>query len=374
MTIHRGRDHEGDLDLDADVVVIGSGAGGAVIATELALAGQRVVVVEEGPHVDHVAHGAMRPSESLRNVWRTSGLGVAIGLGDSPSINVMMGRCIGGSSMLTGGVCFRIPEHVLRAWRNERGLHAFSSESLAPTYESVERAMHVEEVPIALRSRGVDLFAHGARSLGYALTSMRRNTRGCDGRARCNFGCPHGAKLSVDQSYLPRAIDRGAMIWSDCLVERIVMEGDRATGVVGRLLDANRKARGHFRVHARRVVVAAGSVHTPIVLRRAGVNSKHLGRHMTLHPAYRVAARFDETIDAHRGALQSAYSDHFEDEKITLTAMFVPRGVLGAMMPGAGPALMRRARDSPKPARSSAASCTTKAAAASCAVSVASRS
>ena len=34
-----GRDHKGDLAIDCDVVVVGSGAGGATVATELALSG-----------------------------------------------------------------------------------------------------------------------------------------------------------------------------------------------------------------------------------------------------------------------------------------------------------------------------------------------
>ena len=60
------RDHAGDLSLDADVVIVGSGAGGAVVATELAESGQRVIVLEEGPNVPGKRLGAMRPSESMR--------------------------------------------------------------------------------------------------------------------------------------------------------------------------------------------------------------------------------------------------------------------------------------------------------------------
>ena len=46
MTYLSGRDHRGALIVDADVVVVGSGASGAVVATELAEAGQRVIVLE----------------------------------------------------------------------------------------------------------------------------------------------------------------------------------------------------------------------------------------------------------------------------------------------------------------------------------------
>ena len=95
--IQSGRAHRGPLTLDCDVVVIGSGAGGATVATELALAGKRVVVLEEGKHIPAEVHGAMRQSESLRNVWRENGMTVAFGLAGAPTVNVTMGRVIGGA-------------------------------------------------------------------------------------------------------------------------------------------------------------------------------------------------------------------------------------------------------------------------------------
>ena len=66
----RGRDAVRGLVLDCDVVVIGSGAGGATVALRAAEAGRSVVIVEEGPYITAAEHGAMRPSESLRHVWR----------------------------------------------------------------------------------------------------------------------------------------------------------------------------------------------------------------------------------------------------------------------------------------------------------------
>lgn len=348
--VHSGADHRGPLELEADTVIVGSGAGGSVVATELAEAGERVVVLEEGSYIPPKDHGAMRPSQSLRSMWRGGGLTLAFGLGDTPSINVTMGRCVGGSSVLTGGVCFRVPENVLRVWREQRGLSEFTSESLEPCYRAVEERVNVETVPDAMRSRGTQLFAEGAARHGFEVKPMRRNTRGCRGCGRCNFGCPEGAKLSVEQSYLPRAVARGTQIWSACLVDRVTMRGERAIGVEGRLLNgAQGRAGSTLRVRARRVVLAAGAAHTPLVLRRSGIaqGSGQLGKNVTLHPAFRMLARFDERVEGWKGALQSAYADAFEDEGITLTGLFVPTGVLATTMPGFGPELARRARDIP---------------------------
>ncbi len=343
MNVLRGRDCTEPLELDADVVVVGSGAGGAVVAAELAEAGLSVVVLEEGPFVSIAAQGRTTPSESLRTTWRDGAMTMMIGLGDTPHINVTMGRCVGGSSTLTGGVCFRIPGHVLAEWRARRGLPEFTEAALEPHYARVEKRVHVEEVPISMRSRGTRLFAEGARKLGYELEPMRRNTRGCNGCGRCNFGCPHGAKLSVDQSYLPGAIDHGATVVSDAKVARVLFRGDRAVGVEGVLA----RRRMPFRVHARRVVIAGGAAFSPGLLARSGIRNAHLGRHVTVHPAFRMLARFEERVEGWSGALQSAYTGAFERERITLTGLFVPQGVLAATMPGIGPRLLERVRDIP---------------------------
>lgn len=339
-----GRDHGRDLVLDADVVVVGSGAGGAVVATELARRGRRVIVLEEGPRVTSEALGAMRPSESMRHVWRDGAFTLAVGLGDSPAINVTMGRCVGGSSVLTGAVCFRIPDHVLDHWQRELGLLDYTEKGLEDAVTHVEKAIHVETVPEDMRSRSTELFAEGARARGVELAPIRRNTRGCEGSGRCNFGCPNRAKMSVDLSYLPRAVEAGAQVWSHALVERVVMKGRRAVGVRGRLLDGPEGRPGsRLTVHAPRVVIAAGAWHTPILLRRSGIgHPRFVGEGMTLHPGFRVLGRFDEKVRGWQGALQSAYTDAYEREGITLMSLFVPTGVLGATMPGIGPAHMEK--------------------------------
>jgi choline dehydrogenase-like flavoprotein len=336
--IQSARDLQGDLELSADTVVVGSGAGGAVVATERALRGDRVVVLEEGPSVSAALLGKMRPSESIRHVWRDGAFTVAIGLGDSPSINVTMGRCVGGSSVLTGAVCFRTPEHVLHHWTETLRLRDYTAAAMEPYFEHVERAIHVEEVPEEMRSRSTQLFALGARRTGLEMKPMRRNTRGCDGCGRCNFGCPHQAKMSVDLSYLPRALAAGAEVWSHCLVHRVLRKGDRAVGVEGRLLGRQGRPAGRLTVHARRVVIAAGAWHTPLLLRNSGLgNPERVGHHMTLHPGFRVLARFDEPVQGWQGALQSGWVGDLEADGITLTGLFVPPGVLGATMPGVGP-------------------------------------
>ena len=64
--IAHGRDLPRGFDERCDVVVIGSGAAGSVVATLLAEAGRKVVVLEEGPYYKPSDYQSFKPSESIR--------------------------------------------------------------------------------------------------------------------------------------------------------------------------------------------------------------------------------------------------------------------------------------------------------------------
>ncbi|MFO0724954.1 MAG: GMC family oxidoreductase [Myxococcota bacterium] len=328
-------------DLLAEVVIVGSGAGGAVVAKILAEAGVDVIVLEEGPYVPDYVYERYRPTETLRKIGREAGTTAVLGLGDTPVITVMAGRAVGGSSIMTGGVCFRVPEHVHHQWVKERGLNELDLAAMAPAFESAEIESSVAEVPVSMQSVSTRRFVDGASKLGIPVKPMRRNTDGCIGHARCNFGCPVGAKKSVDKTYLPKAIDKGARVYASMRVDRITEAHGRATGVEGKILGTDLR----FRVRAQKVVVAAGSIHSPLLLKKTGFRGRAVGRHLTLHPGFRVVARFKDEVFGWKGALQSAYVDAFEQQDITLTSLFLPPNVLAAGLPGVGKVFADRVHD-----------------------------
>lgn len=336
-----------------DVCIVGSGAGGAVVAKELAESGLSVCVLEEGAHYTPEEYGRFTVAESSRRMLRNGGATFAYGVGDSPSVQIVTGRAVGGGSVLTGGVCFRTPDHVLESWRRD-GLTAFAPDRMAPLFDHVEREVHVEHTPEALRSGSTQLFVEGAKRLGITMSSMRRNTRGCEGKGRCTIGCPNQAKQSVDITYLAKARRHGAVLHSDCLALRVLIQGGRAVGVEGRRLvrDGSSRAGSRFTVHARMVVVAAGALHTPLLLRASGIGkrSNAVGKNLALHPSFGVGAIAPMRIDGWRGALQSVYSDHFASSGITLLSVFAATNVMASRMPGAGDRHLDLARSIPRTA------------------------
>lgn len=326
-----------------DVVVIGSGASGGVVARELAERGARVLILEEGRWWDKDDYGRLPPSEVFRRIYRDAGFTVALGGPTSPSISLPIGRAVGGSTVINGGVCFRTPDDVLDRWWRDHGL-AWSRAEVDAAFERVEDVCGIGPMPESILGGNARAFRRGCEAMGVKVEVMRRNTPGCDGCCRCIFGCPEDRKQAVHLSYIPRALAKGARVYADTLVTRIVVEGGRARGVEAVVIDRETaEPRGRLEVEADAVILAAGAVHTPGLLRKSRIAdpSGATGRHLQLHPACRVLAEFDEPIDGHRGAFQGMFTKQWDKEDIHVNGIFLPPGIMAATLPFVGEKLVR---------------------------------
>src|SRR5216683_817953 len=305
----------------ADVVVVGSGAGGAVAAMELAESGLKVIVLEEGEHFDRRDFTGS-PPERLRRFYRGNGLTFTIGV---PTISLPIGRGVGGSTLINSGTCFRTPDFVLDAWGMDRA-------ELEPVFEDVEKTLSVAPVGDDIMGANGEVMDRGRRELGYSGGPIRRNARGCHGSGVCAFGCPLDAKLGMHVTYLPLAARAGAQIISGCRVDGLVVDGGRAVGVRGSIVDAETGAvqrDARFEVRARRVVLAAGAVYTPAMLLRQGLanSSRQVGRNLRVHPGCGVLGVFDHDLQAWKGVMQSYYVDEKLRDGILVEATYPPPGV-----------------------------------------------
>jgi choline dehydrogenase-like flavoprotein len=299
----------GDISVRADACIVGSGAGGAVVAKELAEAGRSVIVIEEGDYfTQDDFHGP--PFERVLRTYRDQGTTMALG---RPIIPLPLGKAVGGTTVVNSGTCFRTPDPILRRWESEYGLDGFDPAALAPIFERVERVLNVMPVPWEIIGKNAEIFDRGVRALGLKGEPIRRSIRGCRGCGVCAFGCPSDAKQAMHVSYLPLATARGARVFARCRADRIIVEGGRAVGIEADVLDRGSDAvRGRLHVRAETVVIAAGAIHTPLLLGANGIGrrSGQLGRNLRIHPALAVPAQFDEDVYAWRGTLQSYFVDH----------------------------------------------------------------
>jgi len=319
----------GDVNERVDVCIIGSGAGGAVAARELAEAGCSVLIIEEGDYfTQDDFHGP--PFTRVLRTYRDEGGTLALG---RPLVPLPLGKAVGGTTVINSGTCFRTPDKVLRRWESEYRLEGYDSTTLAPLFDRVEQTMNVMPVPWEIIGKNAEVFDRGVRALGLHGEPIRRNIKGCRGCGACAFGCPSDAKQAMHLSYLPLACASGARIFARCRAEQLIIEHGRAVGVEASILDRGSDAvRGRLRVRADAVVVAAGTIHTPLLLRANGLGrrSGQLGRNLRLHPALGVHAIFDEELFAWRGTLQSYYVDHLMDSDEVMLEVTSPMPTMGS--------------------------------------------
>jgi choline dehydrogenase-like flavoprotein len=332
----------------ADAVVVGSGAGGAMAARTLARAGLDVVVLEEGQHHGTDSFRGRTALDRFTDLHRDGGATVAVG---RAPVLLPTGRAVGGTTLVNSGTCYRTPDHVLARWSGTFGFTL--AERLGPFLDEVERTLRVARQPQDVLGSNGRIALEGARALGWTAAPLRRNAPGCQGSCQCVVGCPTGAKQSVQLSVLPDACAAGARIVTGARVERVLVDPDRpggarAVGVrVHRQEGTGRGPDGHFEILAPLVVVAAGALESPPLLRRSGLGRHpRLGRNLSVHPATTLAGRFAEPVTAWKGVLQSVgVEEHHRRHGILIEATATPPGMGTFVLPGLGAGLRRELDD-----------------------------
>ena len=229
MTILDHADYEKTSTFDADVVVIGTGAGGAAAGAEIAEAGLSVLFLEEGGY-HPTSSFSPYVQESVPRLYRDASATIIMG---RPPIPYVEGRCVGGSTVLNGGMTWRPPTRVLEDWERIVGQPDLGPLGLEPLFKRVEERIHAslqEDVSIGDDSR---IMAEGAKRLGWEYKYNYRNQKTCVGSNSCVLGCPTGAKQSTLVSYMPRAFAAGAECLTEVRAEKLIIEGGRAVGVLG---------------------------------------------------------------------------------------------------------------------------------------------
>ncbi len=301
---------EKNIDLSADVVVVGSGGGGAVMAYELAAAGKSVIVLEAGPYVPSTEF-TERYADMFSRLYADHGGQT----NTTADLAILQGRCVGGSTVVNGAVCFRTPANILAEWRRDHGLTEFTPERLAPYFEKVEKRLSVHTNEPHEINENSRILERGCEALNYSSKPLARNTKDCSLSGFCLAGCASDRKQSMLVTYIPWAIAKGAQVFADTTADRILTENGRAVGVEGEMRDPESGAlKATVRVRAKAVVLAAGAVQTPILLQKNGLadSSGQVGRNFACHPSLGFFALFPEKVYGYRGATLGSYCDEFE--------------------------------------------------------------
>lgn len=125
------------------------------------------------------------------------------------------------------------------------------------------------------------------------------------------YGCATGEKQSSVVTWLQDAQKNGAEFIKNCTIEKIMFDRGKAIGVCG-TINENGMKRQVF-IKADKVVVSAGSINSPALLLKSGLQNPHIGNNLKLHPVSFVTATFNSKINQHSGSIMTAISKSVSD-------------------------------------------------------------
>ena len=307
-----------------DVAVVGSGFGGGVAALRHAQAGRSVAVLEQGRRLsrEDLERGGRSardllwmPELGLRGYFRQTALRHVV---------VVHGIGVGGGSIVYAAVLLR---PTAQAWRHA-GWTATGldwSAELDPHYATAASMLGVETNPYSSdQDRWLSAAATGlGAGDSFAATPQGISFADCVRCGSCITGCSHGAKNSIDRTYLARAEELGARVTPRSKVSRLT----RLDGGGWRLevVDPLRRNVSTGSLTAREVVLSAGVLGTTELLlasrdrwRSVPWLSPALGRHVrTNSEAFAAILQPDASVDVTDGATIS--SDFHPDPSTHVT-------------------------------------------------------
>ncbi|ORY00781.1 long-chain fatty alcohol dehydrogenase [Basidiobolus meristosporus CBS 931.73] len=284
--------------VEYDVVIVGTGAGGGVVAGRLASAGLKVLVLEKGQfyNMDQLS---LTEAESYHYLFEGNGSVVS----EDGGLTLLAGSTFGGGTFVNWSASLAPPHDVREEWSREYGLPYFESTQFQRNIDAVCKRLGVSDAHLKHNLANEALLI-ACKRLGYPSGNIPQNTANSRHDCGwCTFGCSNGGKQSTAVTWLQDAQQHGAHFAVNCYVQEVITNNGRAEGVIAHVNGSP------LVVKAKRVVVSAGALNSPLILERSGLKNKNIGRTLRVHPVYIASGYFPNLeIDQFSGSIMTAIS------------------------------------------------------------------
>lgn len=252
---------EGCKVTDYDIIVVGTGPGGATVARGLARAGKKVLLLEKGK--DHQNLGSYSGAVSMLDrcgFFRSK-----------EGLSMLKVTTVGGATMLYSGSAALPPPWLKTKYHID--LDAYASD--------IRHELHVDVLPPAYLGDASKAVMDAGNRIGQQWEPMPKfidikkvlngETRGRISGARTSLGENFGERWTA-RAYVKEAQAAGAVLITQAECREILVEQNRVRGVRALV-----KGKGEATFLADTVVLSAGGIPTPVLLKRAGVKQAGVG-------------------------------------------------------------------------------------------------